>query len=248
MQNSFSTALLDAKAPVPDGVIDPKGRPARKRFNVYRNNVVVSLTEALAAGFPVIRTLVGAEFFAAMAKVYVAHNPPRSPLMQMYGENFPRFLKKFKPVAHLPYLPDTARLEWARREAYHAADKAAGGAEKLSKLGEQDLGRARFELHPSLRVVSSEYPILAIWQKNSGAPEASLPAGGQSVMIVRPEMQLHMHELPKGADVFIANLRTLPFGLAASNALQTTPEFDLPRAIGGLLQANAICDIHIPAP
>ena len=40
------------------------------RFAVYRNNVAVGLSDALAARFPVICRLVGADFFAAMARLH----------------------------------------------------------------------------------------------------------------------------------------------------------------------------------
>ena len=61
-QESFTEALLTPEHPVPDGLIDPAGRPAGKRFDVYRNNVAVSLTGALETAFPVIRKLVGDVF------------------------------------------------------------------------------------------------------------------------------------------------------------------------------------------
>ena len=80
-QNTFSAALLNADQPVPEGLSDPTGAPAGARFSVYRNNVVVSLSEALATGFPLVRKLVGQETFQRIAGLYVRKNPPTSPLM-----------------------------------------------------------------------------------------------------------------------------------------------------------------------
>ena len=78
-QAQFAQALLDPVAEVPAGLVDPLGRPAPKRFSVYRNNVASSLTRALEAAFPTVRKLVGDEFFAAMAVVFLRSHPPTSP-------------------------------------------------------------------------------------------------------------------------------------------------------------------------
>ena len=69
-QADFTTALLDPDKPRPQGLVDPSGRPAGKRFDVYRNNVVSSLIGAMETAFPTIRRLVGDTFFGAMAGVY----------------------------------------------------------------------------------------------------------------------------------------------------------------------------------
>ncbi len=53
-QTTLRRAILDPLATVPDGITDDRGRPALRRFAVYRNNVVVSLTEALETAFPVV--------------------------------------------------------------------------------------------------------------------------------------------------------------------------------------------------
>ena len=134
MQRDFSRALLDANLPVPDGIVGPDGQPSKKRFGVYRNNVVVSLIEALELGYPTVQKIIGNEYFGALAKVYVCDHPPETPMMFKYSEGFPDFLQGFDPLAHLKYLPDVARLERARRQSYHSADSAADGAAKLSAI------------------------------------------------------------------------------------------------------------------
>ncbi len=62
-QADFAAALLDLERPIPAGLIGPDGRPSTRRFNVYRNNVVASLTRVLGAAFPVTVRIVGEEFF-----------------------------------------------------------------------------------------------------------------------------------------------------------------------------------------
>ena len=49
---AFATALLDPRSGTPTVVTGPNEKAAVRRYNVYRNNVTVSLIDALAAVFP----------------------------------------------------------------------------------------------------------------------------------------------------------------------------------------------------
>ena len=68
---NFAAALLDPAAPCPSGLVTWNGSDAAQRFGVYRNNVTVSLIDAVADTFPVVQQLVGADFFRAMAGAFV---------------------------------------------------------------------------------------------------------------------------------------------------------------------------------
>jgi hypothetical protein len=61
---AFSAGLLNPSHPVPLLV---KGQIAR-RYAVYRNNVTVGLIRALEANFPVVRKLLGEEYFTGFAR------------------------------------------------------------------------------------------------------------------------------------------------------------------------------------
>ena len=88
----FSSALLRPERETPSLIAGPKGKGAVKRYNVYRNNVTVSLIEALAAIFPAVRRITGEEFFRAMARFHIRETPPNSPLLFEYGRDFPAFI------------------------------------------------------------------------------------------------------------------------------------------------------------
>ena len=239
--SEFVPALLDPSATVPDGLIDAEGRAAGRRFDVYRNNVIVSLSQALATGFPVIEKLVGSAFFAAMAGVFVRAHPPRSPVLAVYGAGFPEFLEGFPPVAHLPYLADTARLEYALREAYHAADTAPVAPEALQH---PRLLEAALRLAPATRLVASPYPIHAIWRANSedGAPAAT--GGAQTVLVTRPDWDPKPTVLPPPAARCVAALLAgARFGAALE---QAGDGLDLAELLTLLIDTKSITRIEVP--
>ena len=244
MQSKFAKGLLDPNLSAPGGVVGPHGRAAGKRYDVYRNNVVVSLTEALAAAYPVVKVVVGAEFFAAMAGVYVRKHPPKNPLMILYGEDFPYFLTRFPPAAQLGYLPDVARLERARREAYHAADAKACPPEKLGRLEGTKLFDARFVLHPSIRIIRSRYPIFSIWRHNSTDDKFPIGDAREIAMISRPTDTLKMHNISKGSATFVESLLVEPLGVAMDKAKGVEADFDLSTNLTGLLSSGLLVDIQ----
>lgn len=213
IETAFHAGLWSPQAP--EGH-DPK------RFSVYRNNVQHGLVRALAARFPVVERLVGPEFFAAMARVFAAQNPPRSPVLLDWGDGFPGFLIAFPPVASLPYLPDVARLEWLRGLAFHAADAPVADPAALASA---DPDRLTLTLAPSVHAFASAFPALAIWLANQpGARPAPLPAGPQFALIGRtPGLDVTCEAL--GADqvtVLNALLAGAPLARAAEG-IDPTP-------------------------
>src|SRR5688500_7173734 len=114
LQNAFRRYTLDGDVgPLPDWVCG-NGMPAARRLAVYRNNVMGSLIDVLAAAYPTVCRLVGEPFFRFAAASFAAAAPPVRPHLMSYGGGFAGFLARFEPAADLPYLPDLARLEWAR--------------------------------------------------------------------------------------------------------------------------------------
>lgn len=247
-QHSFAAALLDPELPPPSALAASGAAAPAKRFSVYRNNVVVGLTEALRARFPVIEKLVDDDFFAATARVFVAAHPPRSPLLMHYGDAFADFLAAFPPAADLPYLPDVARLEAARTRAYHAADAAPLAPARLAGLTPEVLFAARLTLHPSLQIVRSAFPIVTIWAMNSGeAALAPVDAGiAEDALVARPRLQVLVQKLPPGGADFLAALAAgAPLGAAVQAAAARTG-FDLAQNLAGLLRSGAIADLILP--
>ncbi len=123
----------------------------------------------LQAKFPATERIVGEDFFAAMARVFVTAHPPRSKILHTYGDDFGDFIAAFEPAAELPYLADVARLEAARTRAYHAADAdpLTAAAFRTSRSGPA-IGSMRLTLHPSLQIVCSRHPVVTIWSMNAG--------------------------------------------------------------------------------
>ncbi len=244
-QSAFRAALLDASVPVPDGLSDAEARPAGRRFSVYRNNVAVSLTEAMHQAFPVITKLLGNQNMDGLSGLFLRRHPPSSPLMMFYGEAFPDFLAGLPQLSHLGYLPDIARLELALRRSYHAADSQPAPPGALD-VPPEDIMRASLTFAPSMQIICSDWPIHAIWRFNTETDAPKPDAGGQDVLIARPEYDAAPHVLPVGGADWISHLQAGgTIGMAFEKTAAQTPDFDLGTTLALLLQGNAITSVTI---
>ncbi|MDJ0631238.1 MAG: DNA-binding domain-containing protein [Rhodobacter sp.] len=240
-QSDFAQALLDPAAPTPAGLTNPDGAPATRRFNVYRNNVAASLTEALETAFPAIRKLIGEENFKAIAGVYLRKHPPSSPLMMFYGADMPGFLAGFEPLQHLAYLPDVARLELALRRAYHAEDASPLPPQVFETLPADRLMGARVGFAPAVQLVRSRYPVHGIWSYNmeDGAPKPA--PRGENVLVSRPDYDPVLTTLAPGGGTFLAALlQGQRFAAALDATTAQVPDFDLTGTLGALFASAAI--------
>lgn len=243
-QTTFREALLDPEASRPDGLTDGKGQLAGRRFDVYRNNIAVSLTEALETGFPVVRKLVGQDNFKLLASAYLRRHPPRSPLMMQFGTDMPAFLAEFEPTSQTGYLPDVARLELAIRDSYHAADADPITPSELEALPPEDLTASRVQLAPSLRLVRSPWPILSIWRFNVEESAEKPEMAAEDVLIVRPDMDPAPRLLPPGGAEFVnALLTSETFGDAMDKASEASRDFDLSAVLTLLVETKAMTKI-----
>lgn len=249
VQEEFAAALRDPAADVPGDIAGLDGRPATRRFAVYRNNVIVGLVGAVAGAYPAVARIVGEDFFNAMARAYVRAAPPTSPLLVEYGEGYAAFIEGFEPAGSLPYLPDIARIEWAWREAYHSAEAVPLGPTDLAGIDETDLPALTVTVHPSLRIVRSRYPALKIWRMNvrdEPVVPVDLGAGGEDTLIVRPEAEVEIRLLPPGGARFIEALAVGgTLSEAAERAIEADTRFDLTANIAGLIDSGAIVDYSI---
>jgi hypothetical protein len=243
-QRSFAAALLDPALPSPPGLVGPDGKPSSRRFAVYRNNVMVGLTQTLKDAYPAVHRIVGPEFFHALARAYAVGDLPRSPMLFDYGAGLPDFIDRFEPASVLPYLADVARIERAWTEAYHSAEAAPIGSSMFSEIDPDLLPNLNLVLHPSVRIVRSRFPALTIWQMNveGGVPgPVDLAAGGENALVVRPEAGVEVRSIPNGSPEFIRALASgRPVLAAFGEAIAADPRFDLAANLSDLIQVGAV--------
>ena len=243
---AFAGALLDPDLATPTVVAGPKSRAAVKRYNVYRNNVTVSLINALAAAFPATLRITGVDFFRAMARFYVRAAPPTSPLLFDYGRDFPDFIERYEYAQSVAWLADVARIERAWLDAYHAADVQPLIPRDMAAIPSERLVNTIFKPHPAMRVIRSRFSAVTIFTANRGDGPASRVevVEPEDALVTRPALEVEVRQVPPGGAIFLSRLTTgESLGAAASAAFSESPSFDLPANIRGLLEAGAFTTV-----
>jgi hypothetical protein len=245
---AFAQALNDPDRATPSVVAGPAGKACVKRYNVYRNNVTVSLIDALAAIYPAVQRITGVAFFRAMARFHIRATPPRSPLLFDYGRDFPAFIEGYDYARCMPWLADTARVERAWLDAYHAADAEPLASSALASVPPEQMGDIVFVPHPATRIVRSNFPAVAIFAANRGEGPVG-PIGDvvpQDALITRPHLEVAVRHLPAGGAAFLTGLASgATFGEAAATTLENEPSFDLAAGIAGMIEAGVFSAIRI---
>lgn len=239
---AFTAGLLNPDRAPPSIVAGPNGKAADRRYAVYRNNVTVSLINALAAVYPATMRITGADFFRAMARFHVRATPPTSPLLFEYGREFPDFIASYEFAREMPWLPDVARIERAWLDAYHAADAEPLAPTVLASIPVEKLADTVLVPHPAMAIVRSRFPAVTIFAANrADAPVGRIVnAEPEDALVTRPHLQVSVRRLPPGGAAFAERLaRGATLGEAAEAAITTAAGFDLAANIRGIQEAGA---------
>ncbi len=221
---------------------------ARGCMEIYRESAIGNITIPLQMTYPVIEDLVGREFFSMMCRKYSQQYFPKSGDMNDYGAQMPEFLEGFEPTKSLSYLPDIARLEWLFHLSSLADDKCAGDWSSFAELSEDELLKVMIDLHPSVQIMSSQYPILKIWQmsKEGGEGFDISKESGDNVLLVRKDLKVNLYPLADNELVF---LRSIMLGETLFNAFETAQGIGDDAAMQGFIlkhiEIGSFCSYHI---
>ncbi|MGH8686584.1 MAG: DNA-binding domain-containing protein [Burkholderiales bacterium] len=205
-QRAFGAALLEGGGP--------------QAMAVYRGTVFGNWTGALASAYPVVRRIVGKDYFDALARRYANAHPSEDGDLNAYGESLARFVAEDADVQDLPYLPDVARLEWLAHRAHFAGDPAPF-----------EPGRAaEARLAPACGLLAAAWPVATIWNAHQpgGDPAAvDLRKGAELALVHRPGWRAEVLALGAGDYRFLDRLLAgAGLGTALEAAVAAEPAYN----------------------
>jgi hypothetical protein len=246
LQSGFVNFIVGDRADDLVSLIEPGAIDPVSLLSIYRNNALITLTETLAAVYPVVRRLVDQRFFDYAASTYISSNLPSRPCLAEYGAEFPAFLALFPPAAGLPYLEDVASLEWAISRVMHSRAEAAIGLAAIMGFRE-DPAEIRLRLGEGIQYLSSKYPIREIWlaNKSDTYPGEMRPPHEPAHLQVRLVDGLEIKPLEAASWLFRARIADgASLGAATEAAFELNAGFDLSNELARMFGAGIIVGFH----
>lgn len=251
LQTRFAAALFDGAIERMETHIEQNGVASAARLDIYRNNLREGFIKALALGFPVIERLVGEDYFRHLALDFLKAHPSRAGNLHHIGAPLADFLEARFEHTEYAYFADVAALEWAHQEALVATDELAISADALRSVDPALYDLLHFDLHPAVRLVQSNYPIVRIWRANQ--PDAAdggtidLGSGGDNVLVLRTAECIEFHRIPAGDFAFLLALsQGENLGAALDPAQAADVQFDLGTALRRGLSLNLFTGFRLP--
>ena len=220
-----------------------------KQISIYRDSVFGSLSTALAQIYPVCRKLVGEEFFDFMATQYIKKYYSTSPDLAEYGNQLALFIADFKPAAELVYLADVARLEWAWHKAFHGPDQDGLNINDLAKALQQQSQSLSLELALGASLISSIYPVDAIWLANQDENEhdevINLDQGGVKLLLWRKQYDMHIDTLNDNEWLFLNAIAEIQSFMGICDHFEAHPEVDVATLLPKCIQNGWIAEFKL---
>lgn len=234
-QNGFQAALLQDQSPAV-GLLTPRGEA---QFGVYRNAYRARLRAALRDNYEFLPLVMGDEAFDALANAYMDARPSTHYSLRWFGHQLAAFMVAHEGLVPHPAIRDLARMEWALRCAFDAAQGSLLTPAELSAVPAQHWAELRFMLHPAAQLLDLQWGVGPVWhalkagQEQVPAPEAL----AHCLLVWREGMHTQWKSLTAVEADFMQGLQTgQTFGELCATLADTVGEEHAPQTAVALLR------------
>lgn len=248
IQHQFAQALLDVnRMPQALALFSTPADQLEGRLAFYRGNLSAIWAQALANAYPVLKKLVGIEFFEQMARAYGLAFPSQLGDLNYFGDELPEFLEQMPQAAGYPYFPAVATLEWQVHRAYYAADADILSLPALLTAAGARVQQAHLERHPAAQLHASDWASVTIWLAHQDEALGQIPENlRQANYALVTRLNWRAEVLPIARADYLA-LQSLWLGETLENALELAlecdPAFDISHQLQRWFSAGAFAAI-----
>lgn len=170
LQALFWRALEGSVEPaLASAVISTPPLAGSDRIGIYAGMYFWRLRDVLGEDFEKTAAVLG-DGFAEVVRGYLLAHPSTHPSVRHLGRHFAGFLASTLPPDAPRWLPDLARLEWARVDVFDAPDAEVLTRHDLQALDPADWPGRPLRPVPALQVLESAWPLDRVWRDGGDPP------------------------------------------------------------------------------
>lgn len=207
-------------------VADTGGLAKAGRAGIYFNAYRIRLLDTLKDSFDKTWSWLGDERFESAALRYIADHPPSRFSLRPFGHAFADWLQAAWPDD--PEVAELARLDWAMRQAFDAADAEPLTARTLAAFTDEDWARVVFRLHPSAQLLHMTRNTMDMWHamdRSETPPGISVLAEPGWLIVWRKGFQPHFRSIDPLERRLLESIRQgLAFSAACEHLAQQVDE------------------------
>jgi len=255
-QRALQAAVRGPGVHAPGLLSEPGGS---RGLAVYQEAYAARLLSALRDNYAVLHRALGDDAFQALGLAFLHAHPPRHPSLRWWGDALPEFMAGLQQGPQGQALPhaamvDLARMDWALRMAFDAADSSALQAEALQALPPQAWPGLRLRLRPSVQLLNLDWAVAPAWRRlraeqPTGEPVLAAPEPLAHVCLIwRPALETRWRSLPPLEGRLLQALAAgrVFSDLCEQAALELADEAAAAPAVVGLLQAWLADQLLLP--
>lgn len=187
---------------------------------IYQHAYPARLTSALRDNHEVLARALGDEAFDRLARAFIDAHPSRQPSIRWFGAGLADFMTQHEELVPHPAMADIARMDWAVRGAFDAADATPITRDALLALPADAWPELRFDAHPSVRIVPLHWRIERAWRDLRRSIDDELPepvldapeSGAHHLLVWRLALQPQWRSMEADEAALLGSaLRGMPF-------------------------------------
>lgn len=165
LQQQFSEALLYQNSLITTEIQEKEAFASSDLLQVYRNSFVMGVTEALSITYQQTSSLVGEEFFNAVARQFILQQPPHENNIMTYGGGLSEYLHTLEQLKNIPYIAEMARFEWLLEQTSNLPIQTKKlDVKSLATIAAEQLPDIIFQVPTQVNLFSSEQNIRYLYQ------------------------------------------------------------------------------------
>ncbi len=164
LQSAFQNYILASDPNIQSDITGTPKVDVATRLAIYADAYRLRLIEALDTDYPGLHAMVGDEEFDRLTRAYIDAQPSTFRSLRWFGHRLSDFLRTTKPYSDYPVFAEMAAFEWAKSDAFDAADTTLCDVANMAAIPPEAWPELTFVAQPSVIRLDLRWNVPMVWK------------------------------------------------------------------------------------